>query len=254
MLTQELTVGASANLAKEQGPATCSSCRAKDNGLCGKLTGPSRSYGNLVALPLVQSFATARPREIIYRVNQPREHFSIVCEGWAFRFHRLRDGRRHIVSFLIAGDVVSDYSIFTGSSEFSIQALTEIRYCKFDPAQIRTLLLQDPMLFEDWLERSVNTLTRIGHAAVALGRLDAQERIGWFVLQLYDRLNASGMVNGDTIEFPLRQSHIADATGLTTVHVCRVINAYRKQGIFAIDDGVLRILDLATLRRFSEVM
>lgn len=254
MLTPELTTGGSARLAREQDPAACNTCRVKDHGLCSKLLGPSRSYGNLIALPLMQSFATARPREIIYRVNQPREHFCIICEGWAFRFHRLRDGRRHIVSFLIAGDVVSNYSIFAGGSEFSIQALTEVRFCKFDRGQIKSLLLQDPKLFEDWLERSVTTLTRIGRAAVALGRLDAQERIAWFVLQLYDRLNANGMVHGDTIEFPLRQSHIADATGLTTVHVCRVINAYRKQGIFAIDDGVLRILDLAALRRFSDVM
>jgi hypothetical protein len=42
--------------------------------------------------------------------------------------------------------------------------------------------------------------------------------------------------------------------GLTTVHVCRVINSLRKQGVFAIEDGVLRIFDLAALRRIANVM
>jgi CRP/FNR family transcriptional regulator len=65
---------------------------------------------------------------------------------------------------------------------------------------------------------------------------------------------ARGLVDGDVIEFPLRQSHIADATGLTTVHVCRVNNAFRKDGLFAIQDGRLRVLDLPKLRRIADVM
>jgi len=200
--------------------------------------------------PLAHNFETARPREIICRAGQPDEHFYVICEGWAFRFHRLQDGRRHILSFLIAGDVVSNYSIFTGRSNFAVQALTEVRFCKFDRRQVRALVVQKPEIFDDWLERNVADFRRANRASVALGQLDAQERIAWFILELRDRLDA----NGDIIEFPLRQSHIADATGLTTVHVCRVINACRKQGIYAIEDGTLRILDLAALRRLGEVM
>jgi len=167
---------------------------------------------------------------------------------------RFQDGRRHILSFLIAGDIVSSYSIFTGRANFAVQALTELRFCKFDRRQVRALVVQKPEIFDDWLERNVADFRRVNRTSVALGQLDAQERIAWFILELRDRLGANGMVNGDVMEFPLRQSHIADATGLTTVHVCRVINACRKQGIYAIEDGTLRILDLAALRRLGEVM
>jgi CRP/FNR family transcriptional regulator, anaerobic regulatory protein len=115
-------------------------------------------------------------------------------------------------------------------------------------------VVQKPEIFDDWLERNVADFRCANRTSVAHGQLDAQERIAWFILELRDRLNCNGAVNGDVIEFPLRQSHIADATGLTTVHVFRVINACRKQGIYAIEDGTLRILDLAALRRLGEVM
>lgn len=232
----------------------CSTCLVRDSGFCGKLVDKWGSCGTSNKLPLTQSFETAHPREIIYRANEPSEHFYVICEGWAFRFHRLQDGRRHILSFLIAGDIVSHHSIFTVSSNFSIQALTDVRFCKFQRGQVRALLLQNPEIFDDWIERSVAILRRVSRKAVALGRLDAQSRIAWFILQLRDRLDASGLVKGDTMEFPLRQSHLADATGLTTVHVCRVINALRKEGVFAMQDGTLKILDLTALRRIADVM
>lgn len=251
---QELAVRAIVRQSTERVQAPCSTCLVKDAGLCSMLIGKDRSNGTANTLPLAQNFAIAQPREIICRAKQPSEHFYVICEGWAFRFHRLQNGRRHILSFLIVGDVVSNFSIFTGSSEFATQALTDVRFCKFDRDQIRARLLQKPEIFEEWLARSVVMLRRVDRAGVALGRLQAHEKIAWLILQLRDRLDANGMINGDAIEFPLRQSHIADAMGLTTVHVCRVLNSLRKQGVFAIEDGVLRISDLAVLRRIANVM
>ena len=253
MSMQALAVRAAVSPSIAQDQALCGTCLIKGSHFCGKLIDQAGSCGSSNT-PLAQSFETARPREIVCRAGQPDEHFYVICEGWAFRFHRLQDGRRHILSFLVAGDVVSNYSIFTGRSNFAVQALTEVRFCKFDRRQIRSLVVQKPEIFDEWLERNVADFRRANRTSVALGQLDAQERIAWFILELRDRLDANGAVNGDVMEFPLRQSHIADATGLTTVHVCRVISACRKQGIYAIEDGMLRILDLAALRRLGGVM
>ncbi len=229
-------------------PNSCVACSAREVTFCGKLTDSDRSW------PLAKNTEAARARDVIYHANQPTEHIYVLCEGWAFRFHRLRDGRRHILSFLISGDFISLNGVFTGNSSFSIQALTDVRYCKFERAQVRSLLQQDPQVFDTWAATGASVQRETGRTSVALGRFLAHERIAWLILQLRDRLATRGVINSDAIEFPLRQSHIADATGLTTVHACRVINSFRKAGLFAIEDGILRIFDLAKLRRIVDVM
>ena len=125
-------------------PSSCVACSAREVTFCGKLTDSDRSW------PLAKNTEAARARDVIYHANQPTEHIYVLCEGWAFRFHRLRDGRRHILSFLISGDFISLNGVFTGNSSFSIQALTDVRYCKFERAQVRSLLQQDPQVFDTW--------------------------------------------------------------------------------------------------------
>jgi CRP-like cAMP-binding protein len=67
---------------------------------------------------------------------------------------------------------------------------------------------------------------------------------------MIDRLQ--GILHNESFAFPLRQTHIADATGLTTVHVSRTIGTFRKDEVLAIGNGNLTILNLAKLRRIAE--
>jgi CRP/FNR family transcriptional regulator, anaerobic regulatory protein len=102
------------------------------------------------------------------------------------------------------------------------------------------------------IARGINERTQLAATFVAVSRFDASGRIAHLVLHLRDRLLPRGLVSGDSIPFPLRQSHIADAAGLTTVHVSRTIGTFRKDGIFAVEDGMLKIFDLAKLRRIGD--
>jgi CRP/FNR family transcriptional regulator, anaerobic regulatory protein len=60
------------------------------------------------------------------------------------------------------------------------------------------------------------------------------------------------MVHNESFAFPLRQTHIADATGPTAVHVSRTIGTFRKDEVIAIGNGNLTILNLARLQRIVE--
>lgn len=84
-----------------------------------------------------------------------------------------------------------------------------------------------------------------------LGRRTADERIARLMLTLMARLDARGLVRDLSFSFPLRQRHIADATGLTPVHVSRVIGSFRNAGLIEITGRSLKILNLAELRRVS---
>ena len=67
-----------------------------------------------------------------------------------------------------------------------------------------------------------------------------------------ERLGTRGLVRDQSFEFPLRQQHIADAMGLTTVHVSRVINMFRKEGLVDIAQRRIRILSLKELQRVAD--
>lgn len=85
---------------------------------------------------------------------------------------------------------------------------------------------------------------------IDVGRRSAAPRIASFILRLKRRLVRRGLATESTMPFPLRQSHIADALGLTTVHVNRMLSAFRAEGILTIDQGQLAILRPA---RFAEI-
>jgi CRP/FNR family transcriptional regulator, anaerobic regulatory protein len=71
------------------------------------------------------------------------------------------------------------------------------------------------------------------------------------ILGLQARLAERGMANGQTIHFPLRQHHVADATGLTSVHVSKVLTEFRRRGLIEISDRSLTILDPAGFQRVA---
>ena len=71
------------------------------------------------------------------------------------------------------------------------------------------------------------------------------------ILDLQARLAERGMANGQTIYFPLRQHHVADATGLTSVHVSKVLTDFRRRGLIEISARSLTILDPAGFQRVA---
>jgi CRP-like cAMP-binding protein len=100
-----------------------------------------------------------------------------------------------------------------------------------------------------WLEEK----SRADQLIVDLGRRTADERIARLILNLVDRLVKRNMAHGEPleVEFPLRQHHIADATGLTPVHVSKVLTEFRRSGLIKISERSLTILDPAGFRRVA---
>ena len=82
--------------------AACASCAAQEVSFCHALTGNASGTKRLD--PTQQ---TANAGQLIYRANEPVDGVGVICEGWAFTFLMLFDGRRQILSFLLPGDVVA---------------------------------------------------------------------------------------------------------------------------------------------------
>jgi CRP/FNR family transcriptional regulator len=218
----------------------CATCAERSESFCFTLT-----------KRLDRARQTANAGQLIYRSNEPVDELSVVCEGWAFTFLMLYDGRRQILSFLLPGDVVATSALVRDRLSLSVQALTDIRYCRFGKPELRSLMAAESKVFEQYASVCVEEKEETDQLVTDLGRRTADERIARLVLALMARLGARGLVQENSFAFPLRQRHIADATGLTPVHVSRVIGSFRNAGLIEITGRFLKVLNLDELRRVS---
>jgi CRP/FNR family transcriptional regulator, anaerobic regulatory protein len=205
------------------------------------------------AFPLHSERQITRARHTLFRAGEELGGIPFVYSGWAARVRRLSDGRRQILSFILPGDLVSASAIFSDRLSFFVEAITDVRYSVSQRAQVDEVLARDPQLMRTLVGACLAEQADVEELATDLGRRRAEERIARLFLQLKTRLEVRGQISGPSFEMPLRQQHIADATGMTVIHVGRVLTALRGDGILHMAGGMLTITDLAALQRLSDI-
>jgi CRP-like cAMP-binding protein len=233
-------------LAPELPESPCKTCQLGVSKFCGGLFGRG---GDFAAIG-VKHRATAARRNI-YRAGEPNEGVLVICEGWAVRFVQLPNGKRQVLSVVMPGELVSATSIFERHLPFSIQALTDVRYCYFPFADIRARLRGNADLFDAWLRLAAAEQRDADRRLVELGQRDAQERIAALLVHVMARCEERGEGRSDEFPFPLNQQHIADFTGLTPVHTCRVLSFLRKNRICDVKRGAVKVVARAELQRLA---
>jgi len=205
------------------------------------------------AFPLQQERQLIKARHNIYRAGEILSGVPIVHSGWAARVRRLPDGRRQILSFILPGELISAGAVFADRLSFYVEAITDVRCAVYQRTEPREILARDPDLLQVLISGCLAEKAEIEELATDLGRRRAEERIARLFLQLRTRLQALGHAFGMSFDMPLRQQHIADATGMTVIHVGRVMAALRDDGIIRLTSGVLAVTDLAALKRLAEM-
>lgn len=175
----------------------------------------------------------------------------IICSGWAMSFVTLLDGRRQILSFLLPGDVISTALALGPAEGHLVEAITRVTYRTFKRSDLKTQMFKHPDLMESLSRLWMDEIAQANQLAVDLGRRTAEQKLARLILKLMQKLAARGMAQGDRFQFPLRQRQIADATGLTPVHVSRVLSKFRRARLIAIDGSFLSILNAKELGRVA---
>jgi CRP/FNR family transcriptional regulator len=204
-------------------------------------------------LPLPRDQRSARPRQTIYRAGALLDGVPVICDGWAARVVRLSDGRRQILSFVLPGSLVSTNAVFAKSLNFFVEAITAVRYSYYDRTYLNERLTAEPSLSWALVQTCLLEKEAVDQLATNLGRRRGEERIARLLLQLMKRLELRGLVHDRSFAFPLRQQHIADTIGLTPIHVCRVLSAFRSDGLIESSGRIIRITNLAGLERVADL-
>jgi len=231
----------------------CSGCLNSEVNLCAKVQEKIAGTRWLSGAAMLESsLQTVPPRRSIYHPKEWSEYIPVICQGWAASSITLPDGRRQILSFVLPGDMVSTAGFLEPMSGRTVEAVTEVTYRKFKRSELRAFLFAHADLMDLLSRMLVEERMEADQLALDLGRRPADERIARLILKLAKRLARRGMMDGRTMEFPLRQRHIADATGLTPVHVSKMMGELQRAELIEISDRSLTILNEPELHRIAD--
>jgi CRP-like cAMP-binding protein len=234
---------------------TCAICPGFELNICKAASQAEWAVPGTTPIPVHQSDHFAPARRIIFRDEDLHDAVPVICDGWAASIATLSDSSRQILSFLLPGDIVSTVLLFEPRGRYLVEAITDVRYRIFRRSELKAAVFAQPDLLEKFSKAWIEEKYRADQLIVDLGRRTADERIARLVLNLVERLVERGMARGEPVEleFPLRQRHIADATGLTPVHVSKVLSEFRRNKLIRISERSLTILDLTGFRRIANM-
>lgn len=189
---------------------------------------------------------------IIRTEGEGSDQLQTLFAGWGFRFKTLPDGRRQILNFLLPGDLIGLQADLLAVAAHGVEALTPVILCEFRRETVWALYRDHPALAYDVTFLAAHSERLGDDILLSVGRRDAVERLAALLVQLYRRASSAGLENDGSIAFPPTQAHLADALGLSTVHVNRVLQRLRRDGLVRLEAGRLAIGDLRALRRVAE--
>ncbi|WP_394664448.1 Crp/Fnr family transcriptional regulator [uncultured Sphingomonas sp.] len=184
-----------------------------------------------------------RPRRDLMVEGRDIASPQLILSGWAARVRILLDGRRQFLNFLLPGDVVGHYHHHSPVAPTSVITLTEVTTC-VPPDWGMSPSLDEAYAIAQALDEAY-LLAQIAR----LGRMNAMERIGDLMLELQERLAMSGLTRGASYDLPITQETLADALGLTAVHVNRMLQAARRAGDLIWSSRSMTIPDPKALSR-----
>lgn len=228
----------------------CADCPAAGYNLCDASMRRGPQVSDFERRYVPQAGYTTKARRLIIHEQDFPDAVPIICSGWATSVKLLPDGRRQILSILLPGDIVSAGLLFAPKPGRVVEAITDVHYRTFRRRELKSLLFGRAEYLDGILNTWIAEQKQADRLIVDLGRRSGEERIARLILTLAQRLKLRGMLDDPShMEFPLRQHHIADAAGLTQVHVSKVISDFRRSGLVEFHQRSLNILDLDGLRR-----
>jgi CRP-like cAMP-binding protein len=188
----------------------------------------------------------AAKRDLVHEGDRPHVVY-LVLSGWAARYKTLQDGRRQFVAFLVPGDMCDLNNYLLDRMDHAIGALTPVDYVELHHDDIHRLSEAYPRVARALWWQLLVSMAVDREWILNLGQRTALERLGHLFCELYYRLGAVGLADGARYQFPITQIDLAEATGLTPVHVNCTLQEMRSMGLIVLKDRLLAIPDLRSL-------
>jgi CRP-like cAMP-binding protein len=188
--------------------------------------------------------------DLVQEGDRPGE-CKLLIEGFCSRYRLSRDGERQITAIHIAGDFVDLHSLVLKEMDHSVGAFSDCRVVRFPHARLTRLTETHPHLTRMlWLMTLIDASTHREWLAAAARSARAQ--LAHLVCELYVRLRVTEPATSRRFALPLRQPDLADALGLSLVHVNRTLQQLRSGELLQWQGSEVEIVDWDGLRGLAE--
>ncbi len=213
----------------------------------GPLSDPEKRAVESVALPVRQVEAD---QDLVREGGRPL-HCPLLLDGFACGYKLLETGQRQILAFHLPSDLCDLTSLLLGTRDHSISALTPAKVAFIPYATIASWAERLPGLGQHLWRAALTDAALSREWMVSLGRRTAYQRTAHLLCELMLRMHGARLTDGFTCKLPLTQMHLADALGLTPVHVNRTLQWLRNEGLIEFSGGDLTVWNWRELRRVA---
>ena len=190
-------------------------------------------------------------RTLVREGERPNDVY-LLLEGWGYRYKLLPDGGRHILAYLIPGDLCDIHIFILKSMDHTLGLLSRASVAVIPKELILEVMTRHPRI-----ERALWWATLVDEAVlrewlVNIGQRDAHKRVAHLFCELWVRMRAVGLADEGRFSLPLTQEELGDTMGLTAVHVNRTLQRMRAEGLISLERKRLTIHDPRRLMAEAE--
>jgi CRP-like cAMP-binding protein len=205
--------------------------------------------------PLVALFDEAEPRatkrgELLHAAGEPLSHLHLIVRGWVGRSRAAASGDTAFTGIHLAGDIPCLDGVVRDRVADDLFMLNDgvVRRISVEP--VREAAARDPAVAGALTRVLAMETAFLREGLFAVARLSTSERLATFMLQTFGRLVATGLIAPEQRRFamPLTQSQLAAVTGVTPVHLNRVVQRLRREECLELGGGFASIRDMAALK------
>ena len=192
-----------------------------------------------------------RGQDIVADASTPK-HTSVLLSGTACRYKVLRKDKRHIFAFQYPGDMIDLYSYVMKMVDHGIGALSDCEVAHIPHEKISALCGEYPNLaYAFWRDSMIDT--SILHTWALGGSRNTVERLANMLCEIFVRLEAVGLTEiGRPLDFNATQRDLADALGLSLVHVNKTLKVLKTKGLIGRIGTKIEILDWKRLQKVGD--
>ena len=200
---------------------------------------------------ITRTVSLERHQDLISQGDRPEECF-LILEGLLCRYKVLPNGRRQILGFHIAGDFCDINGLVMGQADHSVASLTKAKIAAIGRAALLNIMDRRPDIGRALWKETIADAAIAREWVVNVGQRSAYGRIAHLLCEMGRRLEAAGLSASGNFEFPVTQAELADATGMSTVHVNRVYQQLRRDGLVVIKGSHVEVRDWRRLEKEAQ--
>ncbi|NBC32931.1 MAG: helix-turn-helix domain-containing protein [Alphaproteobacteria bacterium] len=177
-------------------------------------------------------------------MRDEEEAYSLfIVESGLVAYQKLSfDGKRSIFKLSFAGDLVDPGGLVLGCQDITAQALNQVVAHEYPAKSVLELVKTNPRICFALLKYISYDNRICMNWLIAMARLNAYERVGYFLMEIYTKLNALGQTDDNTFVLPMNQAILADLAGMHEVHINRVLRKLETDGYIERSANKVRIV------------